>query len=225
MNVCAAEAASIGLLPCVSAMRAVGIEQIRWRLYPLGQINSKHATRAGQNAQGMRANYARLMAGKPLLFIDVDGVLSVYGFDGENVDPRDFHLVDGIPHHIPASMGSRVRRVLPAYESLWATGWGDRANDHLVHMLGLPGELEVIEFATRPSTDGSGHWKLEELTERAGELPAAWIDDGHNPACEAWAASRSAPTLLVSTDPYVGMTDAHVEELLEWSAAVSPSAW
>lgn len=164
------------------------------------------------------------MAVKPLLFIDVDGVLSVYGFDGATRDPRDLYLVDGIPHHIPAAMGPRVNALLPHFESLWATGWGDRANDHLVHMLGLPSELEVVEFATRPSTDGSGHWKLEELTERAGNSPAAWIDDGHNDACESWAAGRSAETLLVSTDPHVGMTDEHVEQLLAWSAGFSLGA-
>lgn len=164
------------------------------------------------------------MAGKPLLFLDVDGVISVYGFDGGQADPRDLHMVDGIPHHIPATMAPRVRRLLPAYESLWATGWGERANEHLVLMLGLPGELEVVEFATRPSTDGSGHWKLEELTERAGSSPAAWIDDGHNEACELWAAGRDAPTLLVSTDPHVGMTDDHVDELLAWSVQVSRRA-
>lgn len=164
------------------------------------------------------------MAVKPLLFIDVDGVLSVYGFDGESRDPRDLYLVDGLPHHIPTAMGPRLRTLLPHFESLWATGWGERANDHLIHILDLPSELEVIEFATRPSKDGSGHWKLEELTVRAGQQPAAWIDDGHNPACVAWAAGREAPTLLVSTDPHVGMTDAHVEELVVWSAEVSPSA-
>lgn len=164
------------------------------------------------------------MSEKPLLFLDVDGVISVYGFAMAAADPRDLHLVDGIPHHIPSVMAPRVQRLLPAYESLWATGWGDRANDHLVHLLDLPGELEVIEFATRPSTDGSGHWKLEELTVRAGARPAAWIDDGHNAACDDWAASRDAPTLLVSTDPHVGLTDAHVDELLAWSAGFRPSA-
>lgn len=164
------------------------------------------------------------MAEKPLLFIDVDGVLSVYGFAGGDADPRDLHLVDGIPHHIPAVMGSRVKRLLAGYESLWATGWGDRANDHLVHILGLSGELEVVEFATRPSTDGSGHWKLIELTQRAGQRAAAWIDDGHNDACEQWAASRPAPTLLVSTDPHVGLTDEHVEQLIAWSGALSLGA-
>lgn len=164
------------------------------------------------------------MAEKPLLFLDVDGVLSVFGFDGEGADPRDFYLVDGLPHHIPATMGPRIRALLPLYEALWATGWGDRANDHLVHMLELPGELEVVEFATRPSADGSGHWKLEELTERAGDRPAAWIDDGLNPACEEWAEVRSAETLLVSTDPHIGLTDVHVGELVAWAEQFSRRA-
>jgi hypothetical protein len=160
------------------------------------------------------------MAEKPLLFLDVDGVLSVFGFAAGGHDPRDLYLVDGIPHHIPAAMGPRVRRLLDPFESLWATGWGERANDHLVHMLGLPGELEVVDFATRPSTDGSGHWKLIELTQRAGERPAAWIDDGLNEACQDWAAGRDAPTLLVHTEPTVGMTDDHVEELIAWAVAL-----
>ncbi len=164
------------------------------------------------------------MAERPILFLDVDGVLSVFGFDQAQADPGDLFLVDGIPHHIPSAMGPRVRRLLAGFESLWATGWGERANDHLVHMLGLPGELEVIDFATRPSTDGSGHWKLEELTARAAGCAAAWIDDGLNEACVSWADSRSEPTLLVHTDPHVGMTDLHVAELLAFSADVSRGA-
>jgi hypothetical protein len=160
------------------------------------------------------------MSEPPLLFIDVDGVLSVFGFSQAGAAASDLYLVDGLPHHIPAAMGPRVRRLLPHFESVWATGWGERANDHLVHMLALPGELEVVEFATRPSTDGSGHWKLEELTVRAGDRPAAWIDDGHNAVCEQWAAGRSGQTLLVSTEPTVGLTDEHVELLLAWRETV-----
>lgn len=160
------------------------------------------------------------MAERPFLFLDVDGVLSVYGFDGASADPRDLTMVEGIPHHIPAAMGPRVRRLLEPFETLWATGWGERANEHLVHMLGLPDELEVVEFSVRPSSDGSGHWKLQELGLRAGSRPAAWIDDGHSAECVRWAAARDAPTKLVSTDPHTGMTDAHVEELIAWSTSL-----
>lgn len=167
------------------------------------------------------------MSEKPLLFIDVDGVISTYGFAGNLRDPRQaageqgvkfgsFHMVDGIVHHIGADMDRRISALLGHYESVWATGWGERANDHLVHILGLPGELEVVEFSVAPSTDGSGHWKLDSLTERARGRAAAWIDDGHNEACLAWAQTRSEPTLLISTDPYVGLTDEQVEELIAW---------
>jgi hypothetical protein len=174
------------------------------------------------------------MSPKPLLFIDVDGVISTYGFAGNSGIPREsaaagaidadipvgrFHMVDGIVHHIGDGMDRRVNTLLPHFDSVWATGWGDRANDHLVHLLNLPGELEVVEFAVAPSTDGSGHWKLASLTARAGDVPAAWIDDGHNEACIEWAESRSAPTLLISTDPFVGLTDNHVDELIEWANA------
>lgn len=169
------------------------------------------------------------MPSKPLLFIDVDGVISIYGFAGNSGIPRNagasdevvtgrFHMVDGIVHNIGDGMDRRINSLLPHFESVWATGWGDRANDHLVHLLNLPSELEVVEFAVKPSTDGSGHWKLDALTERAGDAPAAWIDDGHNDACLQWANSRNAPTLLVSTDPFVGLTDGHVDELLTWAA-------
>jgi hypothetical protein len=160
------------------------------------------------------------MAKQPLLFIDVDGVLSTYGFAGDDADPRNLHMVDGILHHIRREMGPRILALLPHFESVWATGWGERANEHLVLMFGMPGELEVVEFAVAPSTDGSGHWKLDSLTERAGTQPAAWIDDGHNEACTNWATGREAPTLLVSTDPHVGLTDEQVKELIAWSTAL-----
>lgn len=173
------------------------------------------------------------MGAQPLLFIDVDGVISTYGFAGNQRDPRSqiaagpvsvgeangrFHMVDGIVHHIGAGMDRRVGSLLPHFECVWATGWGDRANDHLIHILEMPGELEVVEFEVAPSTDGSGHWKLNALTQRAADRPSAWIDDGHNEACIEWAQSREAPTLLISTDPFIGLTDEHVDELIEWSA-------
>lgn len=179
------------------------------------------------------------MSKLPLLFIDVDGVISTYGFAGNHQDPRadgsvglegptvptqdsgQFHMVDGIVHHIGSGMDRRISTLIDHFEGVWATGWGERANEHLVHILGLPRELEVVEFAVAPSTDGSGHWKLDALSARAGDRAIAWIDDGLNDACVDWAQSRSAPTLLVSTDPYVGLTDDHVDELIAWPASLA----
>lgn len=138
-----------------------------------------------------------------------------------------FHNVEGIIHHIGAGMDRRLGELLPHFEGVWATGWGHRANEHLVHLLSLPGELEVVEFAVAPSTDGSGHWKLDALRARAAGRAAAWIDDGLNAACLEWASTRELrgePTLLVHTEPAVGLTDGDVEGLLAWARDVSEFA-
>ena len=104
-----------------------------------------------------------------------------------------------------------------AYELVWATGWEERANEHLPFLLGLGRTLPTLRFDERPEW-GTAHWKLSAIDTYAGDRPAAWVDDSFNDACYDWAARRQAPTLLVRTDPAVGLTDAHVEQLLAWAS-------
>jgi hypothetical protein len=62
------------------------------------------------------------------------------------------------------------------------------------------------------------HWKLAAIDRYAGpDRPLAWIDDAHDAACLSWAEARSGPTLLVTTEPAVGMTEEHVARLLHWA--------
>lgn len=160
---------------------------------------------------------------KPLLFVDVDGVLSIYGFDPDRAAGEgSWQMVDGIIHVIAHGSGERLIKLAEHFELVWATGWGERANDFLISLLGLGGRLPVIEFEVRPSTDGSGHWKLDGLSNFEPDMPAAWIDDGHNDACHEWASRRSAPTLLITTDPAKGLLDSHVEQLLVWADSLNP---
>jgi hypothetical protein len=157
---------------------------------------------------------------KPILFVDVDGVISTWGFGGSSPTGR-IHNVDGIFHHIAPQAAACVNALIPHFEMIWATGWGARANDHLPFILGLPGEFEVVDFKVTPSLDGSGHWKLDALAQRAAGCAAAWIDDGLNDECHAWARAREEPTLLVHTEASVGITEGHVAELIAWSARVA----
>jgi hypothetical protein len=69
------------------------------------------------------------------------------------------------------------------------------------------------------------HWKLVGIDAYVDpRRPVAWIDDAHDDRCLAWAAERAAPTLLVTTDPAVGLTDRHVEELLAWAREAAQAA-
>lgn len=158
---------------------------------------------------------------QPILFVDVDGVLSLFGFPAGGDVPGPFHFVDGIAHCIPAASGPRLERLAGRFELVWATGWEEKANEYLPHILGLAfRELPVLTFAGR-AVFGSAHWKLEAIGEYAGDRPAAWIDDNLDEACESWTARRGAPTLLVRTDPPTGITDEHVELLLGWADEVA----
>jgi hypothetical protein len=153
---------------------------------------------------------------KPLLFIDVDGVISLFGFQGSlNEAPGKLHLIDGMAHCIPDGIGQRLGRLADHFEIIWATGWEDRANDLLPEILELPGELPFLTFDGN-ARFGSAHWKIQAIDTYAGDRPLAWIDDCIDETCQAWAVERSAPTLLVPTESDRGLTEAHMETLLEW---------
>jgi hypothetical protein len=158
-------------------------------------------------------------AQRPILFVDVDGVISLYGFDRALDAPGAFHMVDGIVHCIGASCGARLARLRDRFELVWASGWEEKANEYLVHLLGMDGDLPTLTFDGR-TRSGAAHWKLDAIDEYAGDRPAAWIDDNLDERCRAWADARPAPTLLVETRPHEGIGDEHVERLLAWADAL-----
>ena len=162
------------------------------------------------------------MSQRPILFLDVDGVISLFGFSADLDEmPGPFHWIDGIAHCIPNACGERLERLGERFELVWATGWEEKANEYLPFILKLSiPELPVLTFDGR-AVFGSSHWKLDAIDEYAGSRPAAWIDDNIDRDCERWARRRDAPTLLVRTESPVGMTDEHVEELLRWADQVA----
>ena len=163
----------------------------------------------------------------PVLFLDVDGVISLFGFrEGYGLAsgsaPSDgrpegtLHSVNGILHYIRASAAEHLPELGGFFELVWASGWEETANDFLPHILGLPGPLHHLTFDGRVAA-GNAHWKIEAIDEHAGPRPAAWIDDNLSDDCHVWAESREAPTLLIETERHVGMTDQHVAELVAFA--------
>jgi hypothetical protein len=154
---------------------------------------------------------------RPVLFVDVDGVISLFGFPAGN-PPGSFHQIDGILHCIGHDAGMRLARLAAHFELVWATGWEEKANEYLPRLLALEAkELPVLTFDGRVA-GGAAHWKLEAIDAYAADRPAAWIDDSLDERCHAWAERRPAPTLLVETRAPTGITDRHVEALLRFAA-------
>jgi hypothetical protein len=153
---------------------------------------------------------------RPILAVDVDGVISLFGFD--QPPPRAvarFELIDGMVHCISLAAGERLRRLSEHYDLVWATGWEDRANDYLPHLLGLP-ELPHLSFGGA-ARFGSAHWKLAPLDAYGRGRALAWIDDNFDASCHDWAQHREEPTLLVPTEPHLGLEEAQTEALAAWA--------
>ena len=146
---------------------------------------------------------------KPLLFVDIDGVLSLFGFQSDrrphgDVAERRGHRAPDFGHALP----STCTDLAAPFDLVWCSGWEEKANEHLLRALVLPTALPFLTFTAQEGA--TRHWKLAAIDAHAGDRPLAWIDDAHDDSCRAWASSRRAPTLLVTTDPPAGLTGAHV---------------
>jgi hypothetical protein len=154
---------------------------------------------------------------KPLLLMDVDGVISLFGFDPARPPAGRFEMVDGIAHFLSATAGEHLRQLAEVFELAWCTGWDEKANEYLPLALGLAAELPLVLFDDRDRPP-SAHWKVAGIDAWVDPgRPLAWVDDAHDLRCRTWATERTAPTLLVTTDPASGLTDAHVAELRAWA--------
>jgi hypothetical protein len=158
---------------------------------------------------------------KPLLLVDIDGVISLFG-GNLGSQPGSFHSIEGIPHFLSATAAAHLLDLAEHFQAVWCSGWEEKANDHLPHLLGLPADMPFLRF-DRSVGRANAHWKLDAIDAYAGERPLAWIDDAFNPACHDWAGARSAPTLLVATDPQRGLTVRERELLLAWAQQLAPA--
>lgn len=151
---------------------------------------------------------------RPLLLLDVDGVLNPYG---PALPPAGYVEHDLFPGEEPVRVcpahGPWITEAAGVLDVVWATGWADEANRLLAPLLHLA-PLPVVGMPPVPFPPDA---KVGRIAAYAQQRPAAWVDDFHKPLARRWAAGRTSPTLLVTTDPAVGLTRAHVDRVLAWA--------
>jgi hypothetical protein len=155
---------------------------------------------------------------RPILAVDIDGVISLFGPEEPDRATTRFQLVDGVPHCISLPAGARLLRLAERFELVWASGWEDKANFYLPDLLGVP-ELPHVSF-DGAARSGAAHWKLGPLESYGRGRAMAWIDDNFDQSCYEWAEARSEPTLLVLTEPQFGLEEAHVDALNAWARSL-----
>ncbi|KJY28753.1 HAD domain-containing protein [Streptomyces sp. NRRL S-495] len=156
---------------------------------------------------------------KPLLFLDVDGVLNpVCPHPGAGFD---VHTLLGYTVLLSARHGSWLRELAGTYELVWATTWEEHANTHISPAIGLP-ELPFVRFTGYVPQPGDPRVPLMEmfsarkwapLLRYAAGRPFAWIDDVIPPRLvrgSLWRRDR----VLLPIDPGEGLERRHVDRLL-----------
>jgi hypothetical protein len=160
---------------------------------------------------------------KPLLLVDIDGVISLFASEQLASKQGSFHSIDGMFHFLSSSAAAHLLVLAEQFELVWCSGWEEKANEHLPHLLGLPPALPYLRFE-RAVGRANAHWKLVAIDDFAGSRALAWIDDAMNSACHEWAAARAAPTLLVQTAPEHGLTEHEAELLARWASELDTGA-
>ena len=147
---------------------------------------------------------------KPLLLIDVDGVLNALR------DPARFKLgkfgVSLNPDH-----GSWLLAFADRMTLTWATLWEHDANRLIAPIVGLP-ELPVIEFKDALSSRADT-FKLTDVESFVGDRAFVWIDDDLFEDAFEWERARNRaglPTLLVKTDRLLGLQRADLDKIEAW---------
>jgi hypothetical protein len=156
--------------------------------------------------------------GKPLLAVDIDGVVLLLGVEEPPEWPAtEIALIGGAMHYVSLEAGERLRELEDCFEIVWASGWERRSNE-LSRRLDLP-DFPYLNFKGA-ARFGSADWKTEPLERYAYGRPLAWVDDSLDEYCYQWARGRPEPTLLVDIESHLGLLDVHVQALRAWARSL-----
>lgn len=153
---------------------------------------------------------------KPILFLDVDGVLNAFPEGAErydNPEKRVKNVTELGVTYVPVGTRERVHLLLEHFDPIWSTAWRGSAHAHHRNILGL----SEIPW---PYVDYE-RWKIPEMVRMAEGRPWCFIDDDVEwelRELDLRGAWREIPdTLTIRPLPRIGLTDEHVEQAIAFA--------
>lgn len=143
----------------------------------------------------------RQRAVKPLLLLDVDGVLLREGAGEDALSPDVLSSLDRLGRH---------------YELAWATSWESSANTLLDHSTGGSWPVVPVVSSARRDPDGFDNPRVKPVLDFVGDRPFAWVDDQLGRG-DAKRLTADRDCLVLRPNPRHGLTDENIGTLLAWS--------
>jgi hypothetical protein len=159
---------------------------------------------------------------RPLLYLDVDGVLNPEAPQPGFAE----HAVGRLTVRINPDHGERLRDLSARYDLVWATTWEEHANEYIGPLLGLP-HLPYVEISAYVPQAGDPRTPLLQLPRmrkwapilrHADGRPFAWVDDVIPLTVRRQALPYRRAVRLVSVRPDEGLTRRHLDGLQRWAA-------
>ncbi len=158
---------------------------------------------------------------KPLLLLDVDGVLAPFG---QATKPSGFsrhtlhtELLGDHQVWLNTEHGDWLRPLQESFNFVWCSGWEDEAPQLLGPILKLK-PAPVIHFNQR-SVINLPLNKLPDVIEFVSNRPLAWLDASLQAKDYQWARDRDH-TLLIAPNHNIGLVKEHIEQLERFASEV-----
>jgi HAD domain in Swiss Army Knife RNA repair proteins len=169
-----------------------------------------------------RTTVRTVTRGRPVLLLDIDGVLNPFA---AATCPPGYTEHDLFPGEDPVRLcqehGQWIAELAGLFDVVWASAWGRHANLLVGPVLHVPA-LPYVDFPPVPFAPAE---KVPAVVRHVRDRQAVWIDDVVTPEARLWAAGRGTPTLLIEVDPAGGLTRDTVDRALGWAvrhAAAGP---
>lgn len=180
------------------------------------------ATETSLSPQPFLENLGKYSQVNPILFLDVDGPLNLWGRAGRRIlnpllSSRLVHLKEdgslNVKLVFSCVLGARLRGLAKHYEICWATSWNQWANQYLSPLLGIPQDLPWLNCP-----NGDPRSKFSEVITSAQTNSFAWVDDFLTEEVAEAVQEKLHPAqsaLLISPHIMCGI-DHEVAHLLKW---------
>jgi hypothetical protein len=160
---------------------------------------------------------------QPLVLLDVDGVLNPRRRSSLRFRRYDV-VTAGESHRILLDPRHGAKLVALARDTgaelVWATAWGQHANNEISSRIGLP-HLPVITVAGDLVSGAGEHFKSRPVAGYVRHRPFVWFDDELTSADQDYLSAHPGvgAFLLIDVDPRTGLTDRHLAQARDWLTA------